>query len=57
MALGLYLQAGLGNQLFMIFALVSYAIDNGIDYVIYSYIDRTLNGTRTYWETLLSGFK
>ena len=34
----LYLQAGLGNQLFMIFATMSYAIDNGFNYVIYSYV-------------------
>lgn len=57
MTLKLHLQAGLGNQLFMIFALVSYAIDHGIKYTILSFFDKTLNGTKVYWDTLLDSFK
>lgn len=49
--------AGLGNQLFMIFATVSYAIDYGIQYGILSKMDKTLNGTITYWDTILDAFK
>lgn len=58
MTLYMYLQAGLGNQLFMIFALISYAIDHGLkDYKILSYPTRTMNGTQTYWDSILGGFK
>ncbi len=46
---------GLGNQLFMIFAGISYALDHNIEYTILSQDDKTQNGTRTYWNTLLSG--
>jgi len=53
----MYLQAGLGNQLFMIFALVSFALDYGLDYKILSYAQKTMNGTQTYWNNLLEGFK
>jgi hypothetical protein len=53
MTLKIYLQAGLGNQLFMIFTTISYAIDHGINYSILSYYDNTLNGTKTYWNTFL----
>ena len=49
--------AGLGNQLFMIFATISYAIDNGIKYGIISYMDKTLDGPVTYWDTILDAFK
>lgn len=44
---------GLGNQLFMIFAGISYALDHNIEYTILSHNDKTQNGTRTYWNTLL----
>jgi hypothetical protein len=57
MTVYLHLQAGLGNQLFMIFALVSYAINNNFNYKILSYVDKTMNGTKTYWNTILRGFK
>jgi len=56
MSVNLFLEAGLGNQLFMIFALVSYAIDNNIQYKIYSQIDKTCNNTKTYWNSLLECF-
>lgn len=49
--------AGLGNQLFMIFATISYAIDHGINYGIISYMDKTLDGPATYWDTILDAFK
>jgi hypothetical protein len=49
--------AGLGNQLFMIFATISYAIDHGIQYSILSEMEKTSNGTTTYWDTILDAFK
>lgn len=57
MTVYLYLQAGLGNQLFMIFNLISYSIDNNINYKILSYDDKTMNDTKTYWDTILKRFK
>lgn len=57
MFLYIYLQAGLGNQLFMIFTLISYAIDNNVQYKILSKINNTMNGTKTYWDNFLIGFK
>lgn len=57
MTLYMYLQCGLGNQLFMIFASLSYAIDHGLNYKIISENEKTMNGTRTYWNNLLDGFK
>jgi hypothetical protein len=50
---GLSINSGLGNQLFMIFALISYCIDNLTNYVIY--YDETK--MRTYWDTILDSFK
>lgn len=49
--------AGLGNQLFMIFATISYAIDYGINYGIISYMNKTLDGPVTYWDTIFDSFK
>lgn len=57
MAIKVYLQGGLGNQLFMIFVIVSYAIDKCIPYKILSHVDKTMNGTMAYWNNLLEGFK
>jgi hypothetical protein len=57
MTVYMHLQAGLGNQLFMIFALVSYALDYNVRYKIMSYPDKTMNNTKTYWNTILDGFK
>ena len=48
---------GLGNQLFMIFNGVSFAMDNNIDYKILSLVNKTYSGTETYWNTLLDAFK
>ena len=52
---------GLGNQLFMIFAAFSYAIDNNFKLNLYSYKDRhiTNNFTRptaVYWDNFLDSF-
>jgi hypothetical protein len=51
--IGLNLNSGLGNQLFMIFALISYCIDYLNDYIIY-YDPKKM---RTYWDTILDSFK
>jgi len=50
---GVLLEAGLGNQLFMIFALISYCIDNLANYIIYYRRDEP---RRTYWNTFLDSF-
>ena len=55
--LKIQLFAGLGNQLFMIFATISYAIDHGIEYGFISKMDKTLNETATYWDTIFDAFK
>jgi hypothetical protein len=49
---GLILNSGLGNQLFMIFALISYCIDKASDYIIF--YDK--KKTRTYWDNMLEAF-
>ena len=49
--IGISVHGGLGNQLFKIFTIISYCIDNCADYVFY--ID--INGDRKYyWNTLFS---
>jgi hypothetical protein len=57
MVLRINVFAGLGNQLFMIFATLSYAIEKNIKYAFLSHMTRTTNGTVTYWDTLLDAFK
>lgn len=52
---------GLGNQLFMIFAALSYAIDNNFKLNLYSYKDRHITNnfsrpTSVYWDNFLEGF-
>lgn len=49
--IGIILDAGLGNQLFMIFTLLSYCIDHGMKYIIYSKKEK-----RSYWDNFLSAF-
>lgn len=50
----LYMHAGLCNQLFMIFATISYALDNNFKYIIYSKKNITIdNGNPVYWSTFL----
>ena len=46
---GLIIDSGLGNQLFMIFALLSYCIDNLTDFIIYY---KKNNTQKTYWDTI-----
>jgi hypothetical protein len=48
---------GLGNQLFMIFAAFSYAIDHDIKLALHSFKEKTMSNTRTYWNSLLDSFK
>jgi hypothetical protein len=50
---GLLLNSGLGNQLFMIFALLSYCIDKASDYIIFYDSKKT----KTYWDTIFDSFK
>lgn len=54
----LYLHAGLCNQLFMIFTVISYSIDNCFNFLIYSKKHRTIeNGTPAYWDSFLDKLK
>ena len=53
MKIFMLLNSGLGNQLFMIFAVVSYCIDNLHDYVLH--YDHTK--MRCYWDTILDKFQ
>jgi len=45
---GIFVHSGLGNQIFMIFSLLSYYIDNCNDYIIYYNSDPT---KKYYWDT------
>jgi len=50
--IGIVISDGIGNQLFKIFATISYYIDNSQNYVLYTKND---NGYRKYyWDTLFS---
>ena len=51
------LMGGLGNQLFMIFAVVSYAMDYNIDYTLIPNKNGTVHGESSYWDNLLDCFK
>jgi hypothetical protein len=52
MIIGIIVNNGLGNQLFKIFAVISYYIDNCQNYVLYTNND---NGYRKYyWDTIFS---
>jgi hypothetical protein len=54
----IWLKGGLGNQLFMIFATISYALDHNMTFRIILNRDKTMDGWRnTYWDTLLEGVK
>lgn len=50
--IGVILDAGLGNQLFMIFTLLSYCIDHLANFVIFY----NNSVKKTYWNTLLDAF-
>lgn len=50
--IGIVVNGGIGNQLFKIFATISYYIDNSQNYILYTTND---NGYRKYyWDTLFS---
>lgn len=50
--IGIVINGGIGNQLFKIFAIISYYIDNSQNYILYTTND---NGYRKYyWDTLFS---
>ena len=50
--IGIVINGGIGNQLFKIFATISYYIDNSQNYILYTTND---NGYRKYyWDTLFS---
>lgn len=52
------LQGGLGNQLFQIFATISYAMENNIEFCFLYTPNRLLNNTRpTYWNNLFINLK
>ena len=49
--IGIIVNGGLGNQIFKIFAVISYYIDNCQNYILYA----NDNGYRKYyWDTLFS---
>jgi hypothetical protein len=57
--ISVYIQGGLGNQLFQVFALMSYCFDNGKKFVIpgYKLDPQSKEGSPrpTYWHSLLKG--
>ena len=53
MSVKVYLRAGLGNQLFMIFAGFAYAIKNNKEFKIISYFNSAMCGNYTYWNNIL----
>lgn len=52
------LMGGLGNQLFQLFTIIAYSIENSYDFV-FPYVDKLTSGTvrNTYWETFLVGLR
>ena len=56
MKVGVNIHSGLGNQMFMLFNMLSYYIDNCDDYVIYC---NTTNfkTERYYWDTMFNKLK
>ena len=56
MKVGVNIHSGLGNQMFMIFATLSYYIDNCDNYVIY--YDKTKFKTENfYWDSMFNKIK
>lgn len=53
MSIGIWLNGGLGNQLFMICCTLSYALDKNISCIIYSGEHNVDGGRPTYWTNLL----
>lgn len=56
-SISIWLNGGLGNQLFMIFATMSYAIDHNLRLIIYSNEHNVCGGRPAYWDTLLTRIK
>ena len=56
MTVKVYLRAGLGNQLFMIFAGFAYALKHNIDFKIISHLNSAMCGNYTYWNNILKYF-
>ena len=50
------MHSGLGNQMFMLFNMLSYYIDNCDDYIIY-YNTTEFKTERYYWDTMFSNLK
>ena len=52
------LMGGLGNQLFQLFTVIAYSIENSYD-IVFPYVDKLTLGTirNTYWETFLVGLR
>ena len=57
MSVKVYLKAGLGNQLFMIFAGFSYAMKSNKQFKIISYLNSAMCGNNTYWNNILKYFE
>lgn len=57
MSVKVYLRAGLGNQLFMIFAGFSYAMKSNKQFKIISYLNSAMCGNYTYWKNILKYFE
>jgi hypothetical protein len=58
MSVKVYLKAGLGNQLFMIFAGFSYALKHNKEFKIISYFNSAMCGKNyTYWNNILKYFE
>ena len=59
--ISVYIQGGLGNQLFQVFALMSYCFDNDKKFVIPGYkldpVSKEGSPRPTYWDSLLKGLK
>jgi len=53
---GIHLHSGLGNQMFMLFNMLSYYIDNCDDYVIYCNTTE-FKTERYYWDTMFNNLK
>lgn len=56
MKVGVKLRAGLGNQIFMLFNMLSYYIDYCDDYIIY-YDKNKSNKQKYYWDTIFNKIK
>ena len=59
--ISVYIQGGLGNQLFQVFALMSYCFDSDKKFVIPGYkldpVSKEGSPRPTYWDSLLKGLK